>query len=58
MDGELTAADVVLELNKVFLGEPYPAPEAVGDMNCDSGFTPADAVLLLQVVYLNVPPEC
>jgi len=58
MDNLLTAADVVLELNKVFLDEPYPAPESLGDMNCDSKFTPADAVLLLQVVYLEIPPEC
>ncbi|MGE5692580.1 MAG: hypothetical protein ACM3YF_02240 [Candidatus Zixiibacteriota bacterium] len=58
MDNLLTAADVVLELNKVFLGEPYPAPEAVGDMNCDGAFTPADAVILLQVVYLELPSNC
>ncbi|MGE5693378.1 MAG: hypothetical protein ACM3YF_06320, partial [Candidatus Zixiibacteriota bacterium] len=58
MDGQLTAADVVLELNKVFLDAPYSAPEPVGDMNCDGAFTPADAVSLLQVVYLELPPSC
>ena len=58
LDNLLTATDVVLELNKVFLDEPYPAPESLGDMNCDSQFTPVDAVVLLRVVYLAEQPGC
>jgi hypothetical protein len=58
MDGQLTASDVILELNKVFLEEPYPAPEPSGDLNCDGRFTPADLVFLIQVVFLYVTPGC
>jgi len=58
LDSQLTASDAVLGLNKVFLDEPYPAPEPLGDMNCDSQFSPADAILLLRRVYLAAPPEC
>lgn len=58
LDGQITVADVVLEINKVFLGTPYPAPELVGDMNCDSRFTPADVGILLRVVYVGTAPAC
>jgi Tol biopolymer transport system component len=58
LDSQLTAADVVLGLNKIFLDLPYPAPEPLGDMNCDGDFTPADAVILLQVVYLGLSSQC
>ncbi|MCI0531912.1 MAG: hypothetical protein L0Y74_08200, partial [candidate division Zixibacteria bacterium] len=51
LDSQLTAADVVLELNRVFLEEPYPAPPAAGEMTCDGLFTPADVVALLLTVF-------
>jgi len=58
LDSQLSAADVVLELNKVFLNEPYPAPERLGDLNCDTVFSPADVVLLLRLVFLGALPVC
>jgi hypothetical protein len=58
LDGQQTTADVVLELNRVFLGQPYPAPEEFGDMNCDSRFSIADIGLILLTVYLLSPFFC
>lgn len=58
VDGLLTSADVVLEINKVFLDLPYPAPENIGDVNCDGDFSPADVVLLLNRVFLGTPLPC
>ncbi|MCI0406051.1 MAG: hypothetical protein L0Z48_00115 [candidate division Zixibacteria bacterium] len=57
-DGFLTPADVVLELNLVFLGQVPPAGAAEGDVNCDGRWTPADVVLLLNKVFLNVGILC
>jgi len=57
-DGFLTPADVVLELNLVFLGEIPPAGAAEGDVNCDGLYTPADVVLLLNKVFLNSGTLC
>ncbi len=54
VDGQLTIADVVLELYRVFLGQPYVAPDAAGDLTCDGRFTAADiSVLLLKVFGVN-----
>ncbi len=58
LDGQQTAADVVLQLNKVFLAQPYPAQEARGDMNCDGIFSPTDVVILLRLVFLDMLPDC
>jgi Tol biopolymer transport system component len=58
LDSRHSPADVVLELNKVFLDQSYPAPEERGDMNCDAAFSPADVVRLLLLVFENTPPEC
>lgn len=60
MDKEVTAADVVLELNKVFLGQPFPAPQEAADVNCDGLFTAADVVLHLNRTFLGItsPPWC
>jgi len=57
-DGNLTLTDVVLELNKVFLDEPFPAPEQMGDVNCDARFSAADIVWLLRRVFLQRPFPC
>jgi len=53
LDSLLTAVDVVLELNAVFLGQPYPASFETADVNCDGELTPADTVLELNAVFLE-----
>lgn len=58
LDGSISAADVVLELNKVFLGIPFSAPEETGDMNCDGLFTSPDVVLILNWAFLGVLIPC
>lgn len=58
LDGNHTASDVVLELNRVFLGQSFPAPEERGDMDCDATFSAADVVRLLLLVFQGTPPEC
>lgn len=58
MDGTISASDVVLEMNKVFLGEDFPAPPEIGDMDCDGQFTPPDAVLILNLTFLGTRPPC
>ena len=57
-DGLLTPADVVSELNCVFL-EIFPAVTSCGcDLNCDSANSPADVVFELQAVFLGIPFPC
>ena len=51
LDSQLTTADIVLELNKVFAGEPFSAPAAAGELNCDGQFSPVDVVLILRLVF-------
>jgi Tol biopolymer transport system component len=51
LDSQLTIADVVLELYKVFLNQAYPAPSGAGDLICDGRFTAADISLLLLKVF-------
>ncbi|HEU4436682.1 MAG TPA: hypothetical protein VFR89_04395, partial [candidate division Zixibacteria bacterium] len=57
-DGLLTAADIVLLLNFVFLQEPLDPPLEVADLNCDGLYAPADIVLALNAVFLAQPPPC
>jgi hypothetical protein len=57
-DEEITTADVVLELNKVFLDAPIAPPEEAADVNCDDNLTPADVVLLLHRAFLGTPFPC
>lgn len=57
-DGLITIADVVLEINKVFLDEPFPADPEMGDLNCDGLFAPSDVVLLLNRALLGRPFPC
>jgi hypothetical protein len=57
-DGFLTPADIVLELNLVFLNQIPPAGSAEGDVNCDGQLTPADVVLLLNKVFLDSGTLC
>jgi len=56
-DAVLTSADVVLHLNRTFLGiGTYPP--CVPDLNCDGILTSADVVILLNMTYLGTPPGC
>ncbi len=56
-DAILTSADVVLHLNRTFLGIGQ-YPPCVPDLNCDGILTSADVVLLLNMTYLGLPPGC
>jgi len=57
-DGFLAPADVVLQLNCVFLDVGPDCELLTADMNCDGRLMPADAVILMQRVYFNAPPPC
>jgi len=57
-DGTLTASDVVLMLNAVFLGNPMPDPFELADLNCDGSLTASDVVLELNSVFLGSPLPC
>ncbi len=57
-DGFLTAADIVLELNLVFLGQIPPAGAAEGDVNCDGFLDSEDVVLLMNKTFLNTGTLC
>lgn len=56
-DGWLSAADVVLLLNAVFLGSP-PPNLSFHDLNCDGTVSAADLVLLLNLVFSSGPLPC
>lgn len=56
-DGLFTPADVVLELNCVFLGTGN-CNLTMSDLNCDSQLSPADVVLILNFVFLGIPLPC
>ncbi len=57
-DGDLTAADIVLLLNFVFLGEPPVDPPELADLDCDGEATSIDVVLALNAVFLGQPLPC
>jgi len=57
-DTILTASDVMLELNCVFLGITPPAGDCACDLNCDGVASPADVVLELNKVFLDIPFPC
>jgi len=57
-DGVLTSADVVLELNCVFLGIAPPAGSAACDFDCSGTPNPPDPVILLNTVFLGNPFPC
>lgn len=58
LDGRLSPADVVLELNAVFLSQPPPAPFESTDINCDGQLSATDVVLLLNATFLAEPFPC
>jgi hypothetical protein len=57
-DGVINSSDVVLLINRVFLGTPTPAGAARGDLNCDGLLTSADVVDLLNFAFLGIPAGC
>jgi choice-of-anchor B domain-containing protein len=56
-DGLLTSADIVQELNCIFLGVGDCYLE-LADMDCDGVLTSADLVLLLNAAFLGDPLPC
>jgi hypothetical protein len=56
-DGTFSLADIVLELNCVFLGTGY-CPFNLADMNCDSALSPTVVVLILNFVFLGTAFPC
>ncbi len=57
-DSAISPADVVLELNAVFLNTLDEAPFCAADLNCDGNLSSADVVLELNLVFLNTPVTC
>ncbi len=58
LDAELSPADVVSQLNAIFLGSSFPAPFCAADANCDAQLTPSDVVILLNAVFSGSPIPC
>ncbi len=58
LDGVLTMADVVLMLNFVFSGDPFPAAPTAADLNCNGSLSAADIVTLLQMLFASASPPC
>ena len=56
-DGVYTPADVVQELQRVFLGIGN-STFCMADLNCDGSLTPADVVGLLNTVFQSLPTPC
>ncbi|MCI0597254.1 MAG: SBBP repeat-containing protein, partial [candidate division Zixibacteria bacterium] len=56
-DGVYTPADVVQELQRVFLGVGG-STVCLADLNCDGSLTPADVVGLLRTVFEGLPTPC
>ncbi|MGH8004015.1 MAG: hypothetical protein ACRECJ_04765, partial [Limisphaerales bacterium] len=57
-DSTLSPADVVLELNAVFLSDTFTAPFCAADLDCNGNLSPADVVLELNLVFLGTPVTC
>jgi len=55
-NGLLTAADIVRELNAVFLSQLYVVPACAADLNFDGLLTAADAVNELNYVFIGTLP--
>ncbi len=58
LDGLVNLVDITMELNAVFLGEPFPAPFEKADSNCDSLLDASDVVLMINAYYLGAPFPC
>ena len=53
--GAPTAGDIVLMVNFVFKGGPFPPLMAAGDVNCSGTFTSADIIVLVVHVFKGGP---
>ena len=58
LDANLSPADVVSQLNAVFLSSSFPASFCAADTNCDAQLTPSDVVTLLNAVFSGSPIPC
>lgn len=58
LDGEVRPADVVLELQCVYLGQIPPAGQSACDLNCDGQVTAADVAVMLNFKYLGSAWPC
>ncbi|HXF49845.1 MAG TPA: SBBP repeat-containing protein [Verrucomicrobiae bacterium] len=56
-DGSFSPADVVLELNCIFLSSG-DCSRCFTDLNCDGNLTPSDVVLELNFVFLGINTPC
>jgi hypothetical protein len=57
-DGVINAADIVWEINYLFIGGPQPIPLETGDVSCDGVINAADVVYLINYLYIAGPPPC
>jgi hypothetical protein len=57
-DGVIDVADIVCELNFLFVAGPAPNPLQEGDVNCDGIIDGADVVYLLNYLFVKGPPPC
>ncbi|MGE5692508.1 MAG: dockerin type I repeat-containing protein [Candidatus Zixiibacteriota bacterium] len=58
VDGIVSPADVVLELNCVYLGSVPPAGYSKCDVNCDGEVTPADVAVFLNYKFVTLVWPC
>ena len=58
LDGSLTPTDAVTMIYGVYFGTCFSAPFAAADLSCDGNLTVSDVVSLLNVVFLEVSPNC
>jgi hypothetical protein len=58
LDGVVSPADVVLELNCVYLGTVPPAGFSKCDVNCDGEITPADVAVFLNYKFVTLVWPC
>jgi parallel beta-helix repeat protein len=57
-DGVIDIADVVYEINYLFLDGPPPDPMAAGDVNCDGVEDMADVIYKINYLFLSGSPPC
>jgi hypothetical protein len=58
LDAVVSPADVVLELQCVYLGDTPPAGRGACDVNCDGEITPADVAVFLNYKFVTLVWPC
>lgn len=59
VNGSVTSADIILEVNYCFKGGPPPLPcVAAGDVNCSGTITSADIIFMVNFVFKGGPAPC